>query len=208
MWLRRSRAGKVRSRLPVCRWIDAGFCASAHTQDVRSGSRLCENSDVGLACRKFVSTTSNNKRTVLAVAVERRKERKQFCAFSARARFHTAWTHLGLSRLSNNLHEAGSDHGGIGSSVSFSLEPRARCALKEERFAFLTQNPPPLVFQNAEHLFYLSSEATPPGLSRENSRPLASGARTALRVRRPNREPVRRQFPPGPMPALRRQCFA
>src|SRR5258708_5905196 len=23
MWLRRSRAGKVRSRLPVCRWIDA-----------------------------------------------------------------------------------------------------------------------------------------------------------------------------------------
>src|SRR6476619_7273240 len=43
MWLRRSRAGKVRSRLPVCRWIDAGFCASAHTQDVRSGSSLCEN---------------------------------------------------------------------------------------------------------------------------------------------------------------------
>jgi len=43
MWLRRSRAGKVRSRLPVCRWIDAGFCASAHTQDVRSGSWLCEN---------------------------------------------------------------------------------------------------------------------------------------------------------------------
>src|SRR6478752_4637746 len=39
MWLRRSRAGKVRSRLPVCRWIDAGFCASAHTQDVRSGSK-------------------------------------------------------------------------------------------------------------------------------------------------------------------------
>ena len=72
----------------------------------------------------------------------------------------------------------------------------------------LTQNPPPPVFQNAEHPFYLSSEATPPGLSRENSRPLASGARTALRVRRPNREPVRRQFPPGPMPASRRQCFA
>ncbi len=117
-------------------------------------------------------------------------------------------THLGLSRLSNHLHEAGSDHGGIGSSVSFSLEPRARCALKEQRLAFLTQNPPPLVFQNAEHLFYLGHEATPPGLSRENSRPLASGARTALRVRRPNREPVRRQFPPGPMPASRRQCFA
>src|SRR5258706_16434041 len=72
----------------------------------------------------------------------------------------------------------------------------------------LMQNPPPLVFQNPERLFYLSSEATPPGLSRENSRPLASGARTALRVRRPNREPVRRQFPPGPMPASRRQCFA
>src|SRR4051794_10176466 len=40
--------------------------------------------------------------------------------------------------------------GGVGSSVSFSLEPRATCALKEERFAFLTQNPPPLVFKNAE----------------------------------------------------------
>src|SRR5712691_10210064 len=55
------------------------------------GSRLCENSDVGLARRKFVSITLNKKRTALAVTVERRKERKQFCAFSARARFHTAW---------------------------------------------------------------------------------------------------------------------
>src|SRR3954453_20538855 len=33
----RSRAGKVRSRLPVYRWTDAGFFASAHTQDVSSG---------------------------------------------------------------------------------------------------------------------------------------------------------------------------
>src|SRR5712672_1809197 len=54
-----------------------------------------------------------------------------------------------------------------------------------------------------EDIFLLAfaGEATPPGLSRENSRPPASGARTALRVRRPNQEPVRRQFPPGPMPA-------
>src|SRR5258706_6283526 len=59
--------------------------------DVRCGSRLCENSDVELARRKFVSITLNNKRTALAVTVERRKERTQFCAFSARARFHTAW---------------------------------------------------------------------------------------------------------------------
>jgi hypothetical protein len=59
-------------------------------------------------------------------------------------------THLGLSRLSNNLHEAGSDHGGIGSSVSFSLELRA------------TQNPPPLAFQNSEHLFYLSTRLRRP----------------------------------------------
>src|SRR5258706_16339080 len=61
--------------------------------DVRCGSRLCENSDVELARRKFVSITLNNKRTALAVTVERRKERKQVCAFSARARFHTTWTH-------------------------------------------------------------------------------------------------------------------
>jgi hypothetical protein len=32
----------------------------------------------------------NRKRTALAVAVEGGKGRKQFCAFSARARFHTA----------------------------------------------------------------------------------------------------------------------
>src|SRR5215475_13304732 len=38
MWSRKSRAGKVRSRLPVCRWTDAGFCAPAYTQDVRFGS--------------------------------------------------------------------------------------------------------------------------------------------------------------------------
>src|SRR5712691_9640917 len=56
--------------------------------------RLCENSDVELPRRKFVSITLNKKRTALAVTVERRKERKQFCAVSARARFHTAWTHF------------------------------------------------------------------------------------------------------------------
>jgi putative tryptophan/tyrosine transport system substrate-binding protein len=37
----------------------------------------------------------NKKRTALAGTIERRKERKQFCGFSARARFHTAWTQLG-----------------------------------------------------------------------------------------------------------------
>src|SRR5258706_8226845 len=64
----------------------------------RCGSRLCENSDVELARRKFVSITLNNKRTALAVTVERRKERTQFCAFSARARFHTAWVKTGKAR--------------------------------------------------------------------------------------------------------------
>src|SRR5437879_957414 len=51
---------------------------------------LCENSDVELTRRRFVSITLNNKRIAVAVTVERRKERKQFCVFSARARFHTA----------------------------------------------------------------------------------------------------------------------
>src|ERR1700688_4441215 len=55
------------------------------------GSRLCENSEVELSWRTFVSTASNKKRTALAGTLERRKERKQFCAFSARERFHTAW---------------------------------------------------------------------------------------------------------------------
>jgi hypothetical protein len=71
--------------------------------DVRSGSSLCENSDVELARRKFVSITLNNKRTALAVTVERRKERKQFCAFSARARFHTAWVKSDGSAVGRSL---------------------------------------------------------------------------------------------------------
>ena len=58
---------------------------------VHFGSRLCENSDVELPRRMFFSMTLNKKRTTLAGAVKRRKERKQFCAFSARGRFHTAW---------------------------------------------------------------------------------------------------------------------
>jgi hypothetical protein len=40
----------------------------------------------------------NRKRTALAVAVERGKGRKQFCAFSARARFHTGWANSDLRR--------------------------------------------------------------------------------------------------------------
>ena len=37
----------------------------------------------------------NKKRIALAITIERRKERKQFCAFSAHARFHTAWVIFG-----------------------------------------------------------------------------------------------------------------
>src|ERR1700737_2078181 len=54
-------------------------------------AHLCENSEVELARRNFVSITLNRKRTALAVAVERGNGRKQFCAFFARARFHTGW---------------------------------------------------------------------------------------------------------------------
>src|SRR6266446_4488165 len=62
---------------------------------VRCGSsRLCENSDVELARRNFVSITLNRKTTALAVTVEGGQGSKQFCAFSARARFHTAWVRL------------------------------------------------------------------------------------------------------------------
>src|ERR1700757_4354991 len=54
-------------------------------------TRLCKNSDVELARRKFVSIALNEKRSDLPVTVGRRKESKQFCAVSARARCHTAW---------------------------------------------------------------------------------------------------------------------
>src|SRR3979411_2048285 len=60
---------------------------------------MCENADFELARREFVSITLNKKRTALAVVVEGGKGRKQFCAFSARARFHTAWTQGGHPRL-------------------------------------------------------------------------------------------------------------
>jgi hypothetical protein len=50
---------------------------------VRFGSRLCENSDIELSRRTFVSITLNKKRTTLAGTVERRKERKQFCILRA-----------------------------------------------------------------------------------------------------------------------------
>jgi hypothetical protein len=53
----------------------------------RFGSRLCENSEVAPARRTFVLNGLNKKRTSLSVNVESSKERKQFCAFSARRRF-------------------------------------------------------------------------------------------------------------------------
>src|SRR5229473_3397915 len=52
--------------------------------------RLCENSDFELSCRNSFSITMDWKRTALPVITERRKGKKQFCAFSARARFYTA----------------------------------------------------------------------------------------------------------------------
>src|SRR6266404_1106530 len=73
--------------------------------EVRCGSRLCENSDVELARRNFVSITLNRKRTALAVTVEGGQGRKQFCAFSARARFHTAWAQSGHSPKGHAPHQ-------------------------------------------------------------------------------------------------------
>src|SRR3977135_1562527 len=76
-------------------WVQSKFpYEQRHAAMSVWGSRLCENSDVELARREFVSTTLNKKRTALAVVVEGGKGRKQFCAFSARARFHTAWVKL------------------------------------------------------------------------------------------------------------------
>jgi hypothetical protein len=69
----------------------------AQTSPAVVALRLCENSEVGLACRTFVSNELNKKRIALSGAVKKSKERKQFCAFSARQRFHTGWTHRGHS---------------------------------------------------------------------------------------------------------------
>src|SRR6266849_3608505 len=50
--------------------------------------RLCENSEGKFSRGTFVSNTLNRKRTALAGAAERRKERIQFCSPTTRARFH------------------------------------------------------------------------------------------------------------------------
>jgi hypothetical protein len=63
---------------------------------VSSGSRLCENSNIELACRISVSISSMRKPIALETCVGRRQLRKQFCASLARARFHTASVINGL----------------------------------------------------------------------------------------------------------------
>jgi hypothetical protein len=62
---------------------------------VRSGSRLCENSGVQLACRTSISISSMWESIVLTTSFGRRQLRKQFCASFAQARFHTAWVKNG-----------------------------------------------------------------------------------------------------------------
>jgi hypothetical protein len=62
---------------------------------VSYGSSLCENSDVELARRNFVSISSMRKPIALATSVGRRRLRKQFCASLARSRFHTASVNFG-----------------------------------------------------------------------------------------------------------------
>jgi hypothetical protein len=81
---------------------DAGTSSSqkhlGEHDDVRPGSRLCENSNFEFARRNIVSIAFNRKRTLLPITVEWRQDRKQFCALSARARFHTAWVKNGSVR--------------------------------------------------------------------------------------------------------------
>src|SRR5208282_6885942 len=60
-------------------------------------AHLCENCEVEFAGRNFVSTSSILKIAMPATTVGRSLKRKQFCAFLARARFHTAWTRSGAS---------------------------------------------------------------------------------------------------------------
>src|SRR5665647_1331321 len=59
--------------------------------DVRSGSRLCENSAVEFSYRSTISILPVREQILLATSTERRRQRKPFCASSALPRFHTAW---------------------------------------------------------------------------------------------------------------------
>ena len=88
-------------KAPACGACRA-ICAVRSTptgrqRNVRVGSRLCENSDVGLARRKSVSISLIRKLVLLAPSVARRQLRKQFCAAFAQARFHTAWVKNGVA---------------------------------------------------------------------------------------------------------------
>src|ERR1700737_2219238 len=84
------------SNLPPCR-IGMEACVGAHHL-----SRMLKalGHDARLMPARYVRPYSKGQkndyrdaetRTALAVTLERRKGRKQFCAFFARARFHTAW---------------------------------------------------------------------------------------------------------------------
>ena len=56
--------------------------------------RLCENSNVELACRISGSISSMRKPIALAISVGRGQLRKQFCASLARSRFYTTSIHM------------------------------------------------------------------------------------------------------------------
>jgi len=79
---------RTRSRQPT--GITRSTSLSRRLINVRSGSRLCENSNVQLACRISVSISSMRKPIASVTSVGRRPLRKQFCASLARARFHTS----------------------------------------------------------------------------------------------------------------------
>jgi hypothetical protein len=81
--------------------MELQFCAAVERfGNVRSGSRVCENSDVQLACRTSISISSMWESIVLATSFRRRQLRKQFCASFAQARFHTAWVNRRLMHRS------------------------------------------------------------------------------------------------------------
>jgi hypothetical protein len=64
---------------------------------VRNGSRLCENSRVQFARRKFFSIWSICKPKLLTTAIGGGQKRNRFYALLAHTRFHAAWVDCGPS---------------------------------------------------------------------------------------------------------------
>ena len=132
-----TQRGRITSEIGAFRTCRESLKMSAHRGAKQTSRRNAATSVFDPGCVKTPTSdfhaenlsrfTMNWKRTALPVITERRKARKQFCAFSARARFHTAWTRFGHGYSRTSAHNCAIEHS-VSPSLGVHLEQRARRA--------------------------------------------------------------------------------